>query len=283
MNFKKSLFFIQILLLSGAFGYWLSTVVRPVRVYAQTSSPIEYGGCHWRWEQCNNQCEDNYSIDGGGGCSCDGYYRCKDDCARAERLCTGAVLVKSASTGTSTDSSASSSSKKMFVTSSTYDGNLGGITGADAKCQSDSNKPSTGTYKALIVDGETRIACQTANCSGGASENQNWVLKPNTAYVRTDGTAIGTTNSAGIFASALTNAVSSSTSMVQFRSGMKLNSSPGWMPDPTANCSFFSSTSGTGVTGNAAGKEISGGGSSNFLYVNASSCSTAVNLLCVEQ
>ena len=49
--------------------------------------------------------------------------------------------------------------KKIFVTASTYTGDLRtggvgtGIVGADAKCNSDSNKPGTGNYKDMLVDG----------------------------------------------------------------------------------------------------------------------------------
>lgn len=41
---------------------------------------------------------------------------------------------------------------KIFTTSSSYDGNLGGLTGADAKCQA-SVGTLTGTYKAILSDG----------------------------------------------------------------------------------------------------------------------------------
>ena len=40
----------------------------------------------------------------------------------------------------------------IFVTAATYNGNLGGFSGADAKCNADSNKPDTGTYKALLYN-----------------------------------------------------------------------------------------------------------------------------------
>lgn len=40
-----------------------------------------------------------------------------------------------------------------YVTTSQYNGNLGGVTGADAKCMSDTAAPNTGTYKALIQGG----------------------------------------------------------------------------------------------------------------------------------
>jgi hypothetical protein len=45
---------------------------------------------------------------------------------------------------------------RVFVTSTTYDGNLGGIAGADAKCQARADAASLGgTWKAMISDGST--------------------------------------------------------------------------------------------------------------------------------
>ncbi|NUN04819.1 MAG: DUF1554 domain-containing protein [Bdellovibrio sp.] len=45
---------------------------------------------------------------------------------------------------------------RMFVTSTTYDGNLGGIAGADAKCQARADAASLGgTWKAIISDSTT--------------------------------------------------------------------------------------------------------------------------------
>lgn len=72
---------------------------------------------------------------------------------------------------------------------------------------SDTNYPGTGTYKAMLVD-NTRTACTTANCSGGTSENLNWVLQANRTYNRvSDGATVGTTTSARIFTFPLTNVV----------------------------------------------------------------------------
>jgi hypothetical protein len=45
----------------------------------------------------------------------------------------------------------------VFVTSKTYDSNLGGLTGADAKCQKEADDPASivpsGTYRAWLSDG----------------------------------------------------------------------------------------------------------------------------------
>ena len=53
-------------------------------------------------------------------------------------------------------------------------------------------------WKALLVDGQTRVACSTAKCTGGASEGIDWVLGPATSYLRADGKPLLTTNDAGI-------------------------------------------------------------------------------------
>ncbi len=86
------------------------------------------------------------------------------------------------------------------TTTASFTGNLGGIAGADALCDSAANKPDSRTYRALIVDGNDRVACTTAFCSGGPGEHVNWVLSASTSYYR-PGLAvdIGTTNANGIF------------------------------------------------------------------------------------
>jgi hypothetical protein len=86
--------------------------------------------------------------------------------------------------------------KIIFSTPMIYDGNLGGISGADDKCNTDSLKPpNTGSYKALIVDGVNRRATVTANISDSPID---WVLLPNQLYIRPTGLTITTTNSFAI-------------------------------------------------------------------------------------
>lgn len=282
MDRRKVLFIIEFVIFAAVSGYWLSSIFKPVQVQAQSVTAAATAAyCSAQKDNCFHNCSadqaSNPSL-----CSCQAEHDCNTNCLNTEQRCLAGVLVMN-SVGTSTSTSSTSTSKKMFLTASKYDGNLGGVTGADAKCQSDSNKPSTGTYKALLVDGENRVACTTANCSGGSSENKDWVLKANTSYVRTDGTAIGTTNAAGIFTSAFTNAVTSTTG-VFYRSGLKINSTPGWVADASAHCQFYSVTTGTGTTGAAYGTNVSsGGGGDSFQYANASSCASTFVLLCVEQ
>jgi hypothetical protein len=89
--------------------------------------------------------------------------------------------------------------KVIYLTSTPKKANFGGVSGADAECNA--NPPNQGTYKALLVDGTTRVACTSADCgTSGVDEGVDWVLSPNTTYVREDGTTIiGTTSSAAIF------------------------------------------------------------------------------------
>ncbi len=138
----------------------------------------------------------------------------------------------------------------FFETAVFHTGNLGGISGADSICMSDSNKPVAGTYKAFLVDGTNRRACSTANCSGGVSENIDWVLAPSTTYYQVDGTTpIMTTNSAGIFVfGTLTNSFLNTTD--DYWTGLQSN----WTPRNT-NCTLWTSDSGgvssSGGTGEA--------------------------------
>jgi hypothetical protein len=94
-------------------------------------------------------------------------------------------------------------SLKSFKTASDYGGNtnIGGITGADDKCASDANHPGEGkVYRALISDGDTRIACGQADCASDAVGQTGWVLRPDTTYYRSDGTTEAfSTNSNSIF------------------------------------------------------------------------------------
>ncbi|AFM11707.1 DUF1554 domain-containing protein [Turneriella parva] len=89
---------------------------------------------------------------------------------------------------------------RIFVSSNTYTGALGGPAGADTKCMNDPSRPSSKTiWKALLAHPSQRIACTSANCGGGAGENSNWVLKPNSTYSLLNGAIVSTTNSSGIF------------------------------------------------------------------------------------
>jgi hypothetical protein len=163
---------------------------------------------------------------------------------------------------------------RIFVTASTYDGNLGGAQGADNKCNSDPARPQgTTNWKALISATPERTACTSANCSTGLVENFNWVLRPNTLYRRLDGQIIGTTNGSAIFVFPLQNAMDSNSYDVW--TGL-LNS---WIQYNPYNCSNWKSNSGF---------ESGRSGMSDYMTGYAIDygdlpCSNLHSLYCVEQ
>jgi hypothetical protein len=172
----------------------------------------------------------------------------------------------------------------LFLTTSLYDGNLGGITGADAKCNSDAGKPTgTGTYKAFITDGTVRRACSTTNCTGGVSENLDWVLKPATAYYKADGTTlVFTTNASGTFStpSDIKATVGEVTS--EFWSGIYSNTaSGGWTTLTPNTCTSWTVTTGSALRGFPG--VIPATFTGDWFGKNNATCSTTRNLLCVEQ
>ena len=82
-------------------------------------------------------------------------------------------------------------------------GNLGGVTGADALCQSDSQCPTGATCHAMLAgtDGSyTREASPTPT---------NWVLQASTPYYNTSNQIIGTTTADAIFPFPLDNPINS--------------------------------------------------------------------------
>lgn len=168
-------------------------------------------------------------------------------------------------------------SHKIFVTSGANDGNLGGVTTADSACASAATSlGETGTYKALLVDGSTRIACTTADCSGGTSEHTAWVLAASTPYIRqADSVAIGTTSTAGIFTFSLSNAFSGT--LTGFDAGAWTGLETNWTGS-SSTCSSWGSSSGSGAIGNVSAT------SNVTLNVGLTQlCSTTRHLICVEQ
>lgn len=128
----------------------------------------------------------------------------------------------------------------IFISSATYDGNLGGISGADAHCDSE----FSGT-KAMVVYASDRMACANPSC--------NWVLAPSTTYYRADGTTpIGTTDSSAVFPFPLDNSLTGSSGEIWTGlsdtwttgfvcGGWILNSSAvgvAWATDATASASI---------------------------------------------
>lgn len=161
-------------------------------------------------------------------------------------------------------------------------GSLGGFAGADTKCQT----AYGASYKALIVantgtPATTRIACTSSNCSsGGITENQNWVLLPNTTYVRSDGvTVIGTTNSSAIFTGTLTNTIGGGG-----WPPMTGIDSDTWQVYTGYTCSNWTSTSGNPSSGNTAQTSVSIAFGKNGTASPSTTCNEPqMSLFCVQQ
>lgn len=96
----------------------------------------------------------------------------------------------------------------IFVTDATYQGNLGGVAGADAICQSTAYQsgsmvPLAGLkFKALLVTA-TRYPCSSKNggVSGscGGSFARDWPLVVGTPYLNVNGSSFNTVNTNGVF------------------------------------------------------------------------------------
>ncbi|TGM47713.1 DUF1554 domain-containing protein [Leptospira biflexa] len=214
-----------------------------------------------------------------------------------------------ATDGTNTDSETiairiNTTVYKVFVTASTYDGNLqggsaNGPAGADAKCNADANKPSTGSFKAMLTtDAGARRACDgTANCTN-AAENIDWVFQFGRNYIRaSDSAFLFTPNSAGILP-ATSNEFSTSpyTMAHAFDSGVlktywtALSTSPSdqWRVASAAstyNCSNWTSSAVTAPASN--GGRVGNSNATNYTaFRNGSSglsCASLNHLVCVEQ
>ena len=143
---------------------------------------------------------------------------------------------------------------RIFVTSGQWSGNFGGLSGADDKCNTDANKPASGTYKALFVD--------------------NNVLKNSTVYYRTDQTTkIGTTDDSGDMVTPLDNSVSD----VYMLAWTGANTSAQY----SSNCNGW--TCGVGRFGVNGGLGRTDRTNANWLGYTGISCSLYGHLYCVEQ
>ena len=83
---------------------------------------------------------------------------------------------------------------KVFVTASNFNGNLGGLSGADSKCNSDSSKPNDGyTYKAILAAGKY------GDGTDQRFPGTNWILRTYTKYYKAASlsTALGQTDDLG--------------------------------------------------------------------------------------
>lgn len=154
---------------------------------------------------------------------------------------------------------------RIFVTASQYQGNLGGIAGADANCNADGNKPLDGSiYKALV------------GVTGVRDLSTDWPLLPNNLYMRTDFTPIEITDALGKFPTTLMNSFATSVPANSF-SGIQ----NGWIvsaSNGTANCSGWTGTGGSQYYATPTTTDMTTG-----FFTGSVACTTFLTLICVEQ
>lgn len=172
--------------------------------------------------------------------------------------------------GTGTASINILTGKRIFVTASTYNGNLGGISGADTKCNADANKPATGTYKAYIADGTNRRVCSTGWCTD-TTEQIDWVTTIGRNYIRADQSAlIGQAAFNGLLSS-MSNGIGTTANAIWV--GLALNYQAG------STCNSWTSSS-AAASASAGNSQSTGNPHFND---TATTCNTINRLYCVEQ
>ncbi len=163
---------------------------------------------------------------------------------------------------------------KVMFAHAVSSANLGGVSGADSLCNA--NKPlgfMDSTFKALLVDNSTRRACTTPNCGGGESEHIGWVFTKDSDYCTSDyEKRVGTTDSAGLITPDEAGALG--TTGTNYYLGVGDN----WIAMPN-RCSNWASSSGSamGRRGNFNATDHA------FHSYGEMTCSTAANIVCVEQ
>jgi hypothetical protein len=167
--------------------------------------------------------------------------------------------------------------KVIFITDATTDGSIGagGVEAADSFCNSDDNKPDDSkTYKAILTDEVNRRACTSAFCSS-RSGNRDWVLSPNTTYVRSTNTIIGTTNGGGIFD------LDTDTLLNSYASGPQVFYWTGVVPDWTVFDSCLSWSDNT--NGNNGSFGSSDAVNADAIATFFAPCDSDFHLACAEQ
>jgi hypothetical protein len=157
---------------------------------------------------------------------------------------------------------------KIFVTASTYTGNLGGVNGADDKCMADANYPGVGSYRALISDGTTRTT------------SKDWPIIAGVKYIQADtGAVIATANNSSVFTFPLSVAFKTSGSTLPYWSG--LNAS--WVGETSLadNCQGWTSANG-GFFG-PIGRAEDTANTAIFDSGTNTSCNASMRLVCIEQ
>ncbi|MDI7196847.1 DUF1554 domain-containing protein [Leptospira santarosai] len=163
-----------------------------------------------------------------------------------------------------------------------YTGNLGGISGADAKCAAAKPSDLKRTYKALLTDQQTR---HVVSAGDGTSSLRDWVLYPNKQYRRSDGTTVTfTTNADSMVTANLENGIDSGAKKY-FWTGLAHPDDPGFfLWEGGRTCNQWSDANGgnTGAAGNTTSTNAHNTPEGAFT-VDTHACNSTLNLLCIEQ
>ncbi|TGK82420.1 DUF1554 domain-containing protein [Leptospira noumeaensis] len=160
--------------------------------------------------------------------------------------------------------------KRMFLSAGSYrGGEFGGVSGADAICSTDSLCPPGSSCKAMILNGNTRIASLTANVGDGQVD---WVLKPNAHYYLTDGTTlISYTNNTSLFQIPFSNPIDS----VNY--GTWFGGNADWVFVTSTSCFTWSA-----IVNTESGFILRTQQVNNLFFGATYGCGNQLKLLCVE-
>ncbi len=150
--------------------------------------------------------------------------------------------------------------KTVFLSSASYDGNLGGLSGADAKCQSLANAAQLGgTFRAWLT--------------GSTAESTSRLTAYNVPYRLVDGTTVGD-NFTDLSDYALHQPLNVD------ENGVNQGNYEAWTGVSGDHCSDWT-TNDSGVTGYVG---VAGSTGVSWLYAYSQHCSrTNVKLYCIEQ
>ncbi|TGM31837.1 DUF1554 domain-containing protein [Leptospira biflexa] len=170
----------------------------------------------------------------------------------------------------------------MFLSSSTRSGRIGigGVAGADAVCNADSNRLQDKTYKAMVTVSGVREALGNPT---GTMTYTDWVLKANTFYSNSTDTANttgSTTTSNRIFRDSNTTMQMNfalGTNGTRFWTGMTITG--GNLVNSSDNCTNWTITNAgiNGVTG------LVGASTTTLVDTTTDTCNVTKSIVCVEQ
>jgi len=159
----------------------------------------------------------------------------------------------------------------LFITSSSFTGNIGSIAGADSQCNADSARPRATSYKAMLVNvAGGRRASQSPEIGDGQID---WVLRPSTRYFRSDGAFLVTTSVEGLIKSELQAPMDSSGSR-KYWTAIDSN----WTTHVN-DCSGWTD----GAVGPSGAYGLGSSVTSGAIASGSQGCEQLAHLLCVEQ